>query len=549
MSSKDAPSDPAWDDLPPEKKHELLALAETLNEDPSKVKRRDVLAGAGALGAGALLGGGASYAATEPASAGHGGGQVGTSSDPVDVNAASVTADELSGVYDHIVTSSDDLDSVISTDLSANEAVWVGPGTHTVDADGLATLPSNTRVHIPSGATIKWADGIEPTATIFSFNNESDITIILDGTIDLNRSNITAPSSHIDGGAASFTDATNVEIRGNGTVTSPVYRCFHGYRADNCDVKGLRLEDAGANDTAIEWDHGCVDSTAQRIVAEGSGSNTAYRIDGTEDAAKNCEFVDCVADNWTTGFTAPGEAQFDNKFVRCTTYDCGKAFDAPRNGKMVNCTAVRPTSNPAIEDAKGAELVGTVVIADGGGEAIRVDDDSVVRGGAIYGGGARVKVYADDATVNGVTAYSAWAPVVEIDSTASGIQVVNCREIHNSNSTTLDNGASAGDTTIDLASMVFHVGQYIDITLDDGSTHNTYITDVEMDAQNGSTNTVSIADAIPSGNSAASGNSVADAATPGGITDAGTDSLIDGNYTVGGVDTSSATNPTTGTNV
>lgn len=75
----ETPADPAWDDLTGEQKQQLLEMAS------GNVTRRDVLTGAAALGTGAVVGGGASQAMSEPATASHNGGTIGTASNPMEM--------------------------------------------------------------------------------------------------------------------------------------------------------------------------------------------------------------------------------------------------------------------------------------------------------------------------------------------------------------------------------------------------------------------------------------------------------------------------------
>lgn len=82
-----SPAPIPWDELDAETQRAIIEFATTPDAtDSSGLSRRDVLAGGGALGIGALLGGGARYVLTEPAAASHGtspDGLAGAASEPL----------------------------------------------------------------------------------------------------------------------------------------------------------------------------------------------------------------------------------------------------------------------------------------------------------------------------------------------------------------------------------------------------------------------------------------------------------------------------------
>lgn len=90
---------PAWDELPAEKRNQILELTdavEEIKEEQTQVTRRDLLQVIGGVGIGAALGGGAAHSLSQPASAGHGGGSVGTDANPVDLFAHELEVDAIS---------------------------------------------------------------------------------------------------------------------------------------------------------------------------------------------------------------------------------------------------------------------------------------------------------------------------------------------------------------------------------------------------------------------------------------------------------------------
>lgn len=456
-----------------------------------------------------------------------------------------VTTERLSGVYDHIAQPGE-LENVVANDVVTGDTVWVAKGTHSLGASGLAKMPSDTTVVVPSGTTIKWADGVQPTDNIFDFQNEENATIRIDGTIDLNRGNTTEPSTHTNGAAATLTDATNVILTGSGTIKSPHFRHFHGYTADSCVIEGFRLTDPGT--VAIEIDHGCTDCVVRDVTAVGPNSNPAFKIDQSADFAENNRFVECVSVGFSPGFTSNGVAGQNNKFVRCRALNCDTGINTPAYGSCIDCY-VRPTSGgpSAITDNRGARIVNPTIVGLGQTE-IQLDYDGTVDGATILGGGGdAVNVTGNGATVSGVTSHSSWSTLVKVESAASDVTIRDCEERLNDASTTVASAGSSGDSLVEISANSFDPGQWIDITLDDASTQSTRIKRIAEDATYGDGDIIEITGTL--NGSVSSGNSVANAASPKGLDIDGTDCLIDGNHTIGGVDTADATTPTTGANI
>lgn len=145
------------------------AVFEERQKRGEEVSRRDILAGAGMLGAGGLLGGAAASQAVEPASAATGeAGTVGTASSPVDIEAQDVNATALSagqitlnGVTEtswpsgkgKYVTGTSVGD--IATAVSNNEIVKLAPQTYTGSSTISVDLSSgNARAIDARGAVI-----------------------------------------------------------------------------------------------------------------------------------------------------------------------------------------------------------------------------------------------------------------------------------------------------------------------------------------------------------------------------------------------------------
>lgn len=134
-------------ELNPDERQALKEIAEARVD--GSVGRREFLKAGGALGFGALLGGGSYAASTEPARAQTATGDVGTPTDLVDVYGATVNAEEItlngdtktawpSGGGDVSVS-----DSGTQVVAAASDLNFAAPLTVADDSDGTVTLDVN----------------------------------------------------------------------------------------------------------------------------------------------------------------------------------------------------------------------------------------------------------------------------------------------------------------------------------------------------------------------------------------------------------------------
>ncbi|QIO22411.1 twin-arginine translocation signal domain-containing protein [Haloarcula sp. JP-L23] len=212
---------------------ELEALAELAQARVERrVSRRDVLKGAGALGVGGLLGGGATSAASADASDTDSVPDVGTPSNPVDVFGDGISANSVSTentINNRVqVNPNDDLQTRVN-DAGTNGILEFEPGTYTADL-----------VTAADGQTWIVGKGVEfqPSADNAAFEfNVSDFTA--SGTLrvaDPNNNTTSAPGVKFDGTRFSHFDFVDI----SGTFKGAVFDSVNRDTREN-NIGGLRV--------------------------------------------------------------------------------------------------------------------------------------------------------------------------------------------------------------------------------------------------------------------------------------------------------------------
>lgn len=325
MSSNENP----LDDLSSEEQQALKQLAEKRADE--SVGRRDALKAGGALGLGALLGGGGAATAIDSAdaqaSSSDGDGDLGTSQDPVDVFADGVTAnsvstDELLNIADHIVGTTSELEAAFNN-LSVGDTIWIEtPSTPyrttewlDIDVDGVTVTAQST--HADDGQPlIKVADGANVGGIRVGHNSHCE-HITIDG-IGYHGNDQNQDQSVIKLHGIKVEDAADVQIVNNYvTRTSPYHvhneggsgiACWH--TSTDVVIANNKIEDIG--DRGIQTASQNVSVYGNRLsngfdraialdIVEGKDGSTPAGYTGQSHGANNAAVVGNIAHDNTEG--------------------------------------------------------------------------------------------------------------------------------------------------------------------------------------------------------------------------------------------------------
>jgi hypothetical protein len=142
-----------------------------------------------------------------------------------EMSSSSLSTDELTNIYDFVISPSDDLQDIISNQASKGDSIWIGPGQHDTDGRTDITVDNLTIDGAGASSLVKGAGG----HVVFAVFNEADKVTIKNIRVDQNADDPTTGTSPSDGTA----------IRWRGAQGGGDYGTVKNVVIENCDYDGL----------------------------------------------------------------------------------------------------------------------------------------------------------------------------------------------------------------------------------------------------------------------------------------------------------------------